>query len=198
MAILLETESELTAQDIATGGNFFSYTATEDGWVASELRIPSGQLTATAATMTMGLRKYLANGTTKVGDYVWSQPKFATSDTHFSADASPVWLNSGEKVVWYVKSSNAGDSSETLNCKWLSPYGAVALAASGLDAIAVTDPEGTFDTFPKMQVGVWRHIYKGTKLTATQLLHFNDDGTTVGTTQIVVDAGGIQTVSAMA
>ncbi len=75
-----------------------------------------------------------------------------------------------------------------------------AVAATALNNITITDPEGTFDTWPKMMVGVWRHVYEGSKLTGPgsgQLLHYKDDGTTVATTQTVVDAGGVQTLSAI-
>jgi len=73
-----------------------------------------------------------------------------------------------------------------------------ALSATGLDAIAVTDPgaPASHSSIPKMVVALWRHHYKKTTLTATQLKHFADDGTTVNATATVSDDGTTQTKGA--
>lgn len=71
-----------------------------------------------------------------------------------------------------------------------------SLAATGLDAIAVTDPAGVADTFPKMIVQLWRRFFKKSTLTATQLKTYADDGTTVRTTQTVSDDGTTETQGA--
>jgi hypothetical protein len=70
-----------------------------------------------------------------------------------------------------------------------------ALSASGLDAIAVTDPGAPTNvtTIPRMIVALWRRFFRKSTLTATQLKTFADDGTTVNSTQAVSDDGTTQT-----
>lgn len=73
-----------------------------------------------------------------------------------------------------------------------------ALAAAGLDAIAVTPPTVPATTFPGMVVQLWRRFFKKSTLTNSQLKTFADDGTTVVTTQALSDDGTTQTQGAAA
>lgn len=74
-----------------------------------------------------------------------------------------------------------------------------SLAASGLDAISVTDPgsPGSHTTIPKMVVALWRWFYKKTTLTSSQLKTYQDDGSTVNGTASVSDDGTTQTKGAL-
>lgn len=65
----------------------------------------------------------------------------------------------------------------------------VALSATGLDAIAVTDPgaPASHTTLAKMLVAVWRFLFKKQTLTSTQQKFFADDGTTANGTATVSD-----------
>jgi hypothetical protein len=71
----------------------------------------------------------------------------------------------------------------------------VALSATGLDAIAVTDPgaPASQTTLAKMIVGIWRRLYKKATLTATTWTLFKDDGTTPNSSSTVSDDGTTQT-----
>lgn len=71
-----------------------------------------------------------------------------------------------------------------------------SLAASGLDAISVSDPGGvsSMTTLPKMLVALWRRAFKKSTLTASQLKTYADDDATVNTTQATSDDGTTQTL----
>lgn len=75
---------------------------------------------------------------------------------------------------------------------------AVVLGATGLDAIAVTDPGGVAGqtTLPKMIIALWRRFFKKATMTSSQLKTYADDGTTVNTTQALTDDGTTQTEGA--
>jgi hypothetical protein len=66
-----------------------------------------------------------------------------------------------------------------------------SLAPSGLDAIAVTDPgaPANHTTLPRMLVALWRRAFQKTRLSPTQFQMFANDGTTVTSTQAVVNDG---------
>jgi hypothetical protein len=66
-----------------------------------------------------------------------------------------------------------------------------SLAATGLDAIAVTAPTGVATTFPTMVVQLWRRFFrKVVKDAGTATIKtYADDGTTVVTTQTIADDG---------
>jgi hypothetical protein len=66
-----------------------------------------------------------------------------------------------------------------------------ALAATGLDSIAVTAPTGVATTFPAMVVQLWRRFFKRATTDAgtATLKTYADDGTTAITTQSISDDG---------
>jgi len=68
----------------------------------------------------------------------------------------------------------------------------VALSATGLDAIPVTEPAGAASTFREMIVQVWRRFFKKATMTSSEIKTYADDGTTVVTTQTVSDDGTTQ------
>lgn len=73
------------------------------------------------------------------------------------------------------------------------------LDATGLDAVAVTDPGGVANTFPKMVVQLWRRFFKGSAKNAGagEIYTYADNGTTVRTTQSYTDDGaGNETLGA--
>lgn len=70
--------------------------------------------------------------------------------------------------------------------------GGVALAATGLDNISVSDPGGVASTFAQMVVQLWRRFFKRVTLTSTTLINYADDNTTARTTQTVSDNGTTQ------
>lgn len=71
----------------------------------------------------------------------------------------------------------------------------VDLAATGMDAIAVTDPgaPASMTTIPKMIVALWRMLFKKSTMSSTEFKLFADDGTTVNATSTVSDTGTLQT-----
>lgn len=71
-----------------------------------------------------------------------------------------------------------------------------SLAATGLDAIAITDPGGVADSLAKMIVQIWRKFFKKATQTATELKTYADNGTTVRTTQTLGDDATTQTQGA--
>jgi hypothetical protein len=73
-----------------------------------------------------------------------------------------------------------------------------SLAATGMDAIAVTDPGAitNMTTLPKLIVALWRYFYKKTTATSTQLKTYNDDNATVNTTMALSNDGTTQTKGA--
>jgi len=56
-----------------------------------------------------------------------------------------------------------------------------------LDNVPITAPTGPASTFPNMIVQTWRRFFKRSTLSSTQLKTYADDGTTVVTTQTVVE-----------
>ena len=68
-----------------------------------------------------------------------------------------------------------------------------SLAATGLDAVATTAPAGVASNFREMLVQTWRHWFKKSTLTATELKTYADNGTDVLTTQTVSDDDTTQT-----
>jgi len=72
----------------------------------------------------------------------------------------------------------------------------LTLAATGLDAITVTDPGTVATTWPGMVVQVWRRWFKKTTMTATALKTYADAGVVVDTTQTISDDGTTQTQGA--
>jgi len=99
--------------------------------------------------------------------------------------ATKVWLDTGFVVETYGHASAMHifdlDSAT------------VTLGATGLDAIATTDPAGVASTFAEMVVQTWRYFFKKTTLTATELKTYADDDTAVNTTSTVSDNGTTQT-----
>lgn len=74
-------------------------------------------------------------------------------------------------------------------------YAGVALSPSGLDYIDMTvAASGNGANFAERMNQVWRKGHKKNTLSATQMLGFADDGTTVNLVQSVTDAGGLQTL----
>lgn len=73
-----------------------------------------------------------------------------------------------------------------------------SLAASGLDAIAITDPGNVanINSLPKMIVALYRYWYKTSSMTASSIKLFADDDTTVNNTMAVSDDGTTQTKGA--
>jgi len=71
----------------------------------------------------------------------------------------------------------------------------VALSATGLDAIAITDPgaPANMTTFPKMLVGLWGFFFRKKTMTATQMKLYAADDATVNATAAVSDDGTTQT-----
>jgi len=69
------------------------------------------------------------------------------------------------------------------------------LAATGLDAIAVTDPGAASNhtTLAKMLVAVWRALWCKETMTTAQWKRFANDGTSVNSTSTVSDDGTVQT-----
>lgn len=65
------------------------------------------------------------------------------------------------------------------------------LASDGLDQIAITDPGGVADTWPKMVVQTWRRFFKKAAKDANtgEIYTYADNGTTVRTTQSYTDDG---------
>lgn len=68
-----------------------------------------------------------------------------------------------------------------------------SLAASGLDAIPMTPPNGLATNFREMVVATWRRLYKKVTMNATTLTDFKDDDSTPNTTQALSDSAGTQT-----
>lgn len=117
-----------------------------------------------------------------------------------SVVAASVTGNVGGNVVGSVASVTGAVGSVTGNVggsvNSVTNKTGYALGATGLDLITCTDPAGLATTFPQMVVQVWRRFFKKSTLTATQLKTYNDDGTTVSTTQTVSDDGTTQTQGA--
>ena len=70
-----------------------------------------------------------------------------------------------------------------------------SLAATGLDLITAT-VSGVASTWPEMMVALWRRFKKKHKMTSTELICYDDDGTTPTTTQSLSDTGAVQDVGA--
>jgi hypothetical protein len=70
----------------------------------------------------------------------------------------------------------------------------VNLAATGLDAIPITDPGGMagHTTLPRLLVALYRRFFCKMTLTSTQIKTYKDDATTVNTSQAVSDDGVTQ------
>jgi hypothetical protein len=71
--------------------------------------------------------------------------------------------------------------------------GGTILAATGLDNISPADPGSVATTVAQMIVQTWRRFFAKTTLTATQLLTYANNDSTVRTTQGVSDDGTTQT-----
>lgn len=67
------------------------------------------------------------------------------------------------------------------------------LASDGLDSISTTAPSGVASNFREMLVQTWRHFFKKSTMSSTQIKTYADDGTTVVTTQTISDTGSLQT-----
>lgn len=67
------------------------------------------------------------------------------------------------------------------------------LASDGLDSVATTAPSGVASNFREMLVQTWRHFFKKSTMSSTQIKTYADDGTTVVTTQTISDTGSLQT-----
>jgi hypothetical protein len=76
--------------------------------------------------------------------------------------------------------------------------GKVSLTATGLDAIAVTDPgaPALHTTIPKMLVALWRTVFKKVTETSTQLKLYADNGTDINATATLSDDGTTKTKGA--
>ncbi len=78
---------------------------------------------------------------------------------------------------------------------YLSDKAGFSLSATGLDAIAVTDPgaPANHTTLAKMIVAIWRTLWKKETMTATQYKRFADNGSTINAAAIISDDGTTQT-----
>lgn len=72
----------------------------------------------------------------------------------------------------------------------------VALASDGLDSVSITAPSGVASNFREMIVQVWRRFFKKATQTDSQIKTYDDDGSTVVTTQTVSDDGTTETQGA--
>lgn len=82
---------------------------------------------------------------------------------------------------------------------YLADKAGYSLAATGLDIITATDPTGVASTWPQKMVQIWQSIFKRHKKDATGLTIkvYQDDGTSVATTQTYTVAGdGSQDIAA--
>jgi hypothetical protein len=67
------------------------------------------------------------------------------------------------------------------------------LAPDGLDSISITGPAGLATNFREMLIQTWRRFFKKATMTSTQLKTFDDDNTTIITTQTLANDGTTQT-----
>lgn len=94
------------------------------------------------------------------------------------------------RIVW----DDGNDfASEAFGKTILPKAGGVRLSDDGLDTIPITAPTGPADSYRAMGVQLWRRFFKKAAMSFTELRTYADDGTTVITTQALVDDGENQT-----
>ncbi|MCP4571435.1 MAG: hypothetical protein GY838_03715 [bacterium] len=102
----------------------------------------------------------------------------------FSSDGGDVATNlATDRVLCGYMPSKAAVAALQTDLDTITDDG-VDLTATGLDAIATTEPSGVAGTFREMVVQTWRRFFKATTATATELKTYKDDDS-VATTQVV-------------
>jgi hypothetical protein len=101
-------------------------------------------------------------------------------DAAVSAVPAAVWASGTRTLSAFAFSVTASSVTDKTG---------YSLAAAGLDAISTTAPAGVASNFREMMVQTWRRFFRKATRSATQILTYADNGTSVLTTQAISDDG---------
>lgn len=129
------------------------------------------------------------------GDYSVSAPEeggAGTGTCRYSA-TTPTALAAAQYKVMFRRHVD-GTAANDVPIGAGSTIAPVSLAATGLDAIAITSPAGRASTFAQMIVQLYRRFFSKSVFDGATIKTYADDGTTLITSQTTTNAGGSQTV----
>lgn len=169
------------------GGSGATATATVSGGLVTAITV-TAQGSGYTSVPTVGISGGSGTGATAVANVVTGQPYPPNQNT----------TNSLSNAIWTSNSRTLSAFGFTVTVASNQDKNGYNLAATGLDAIAVTDPGAVANhsTISKMLVALWRYCYKKTEATANHIQAFKDDGTTVNTTMVLTNDGTTATKNA--